>query len=117
MGHAIPVRTDYTASEVRQFAQRAKDAAQARRLLAIAAVLEGASREEAAKIGGMDRPTLPDWVIGFNEQGTDGLINIPSSGMPPKLNATHRPNRRGGPDRCDPWRGALAGVRSDYAAA
>src|SRR5262249_728480 len=48
------------------------------------------SREEAAKIGGMDRQTLRDWVIRFNEQGTDGLINIPSPGMPPKLNATHR---------------------------
>jgi hypothetical protein len=55
MGHAIPVRTDYTAGEIRRLAQRAKDAAQARRLLAIAAVLDGASREEAAKIGGMDR--------------------------------------------------------------
>src|SRR5215831_4288764 len=51
MGQAIPVRTDYTAGEVRCFAQRAKDAAQARRLLAIAAVLDGASREEAATIG------------------------------------------------------------------
>src|SRR5262245_40165767 len=89
MGHAIPVRTDYTAGEVRRFAQRAKDAAQARRLLAIAAVLEGASREEAAKIGGMDRQTLRDWVTRFNEQGADGLINIPSPGMPPKLNAIH----------------------------
>jgi len=39
-------------------------------------VLEGASREEAAKIGGMDRQTLRDWVIRFNEQGADGLINI-----------------------------------------
>ena len=85
MGHAIPVRTDYTAGEVRRFAQRARDAAQARRLLAIAAVLDGASREEAAKIGGMDRQTLRDWVIRFNEQGSDGLINIPSPGMPPKL--------------------------------
>src|SRR6266478_5139055 len=47
MGQAIPVRTDYTAGEVRWVAQRAKDAAQARRLLAIAAVLDGASREEA----------------------------------------------------------------------
>src|SRR5260221_13928126 len=75
MGHAIPVRTDYTAGGVRRFAQRAKDAAQARRLLAIAAVLEGASREEAAKIGGMDRQTLRDWVIRVNEQGADGLIN------------------------------------------
>src|SRR5258708_18077788 len=90
MGHAIPVRTDYAAGEVRRFAQRAKDAAQARRLLAIAAVLDGASREEAAKIGGMDRQTLRDWVIRFNEQGADGLINIPSPGMPPKLNARHK---------------------------
>jgi transposase len=90
MGHAIPVRTDYTAGEVRRFARRAKDAAQARRLLAIAAVLEGASREEAANIGGMDRQTLRDWLIRFNEQGANGLINIPSPGMPPKLNATHK---------------------------
>src|SRR5262247_1644452 len=90
MGQAIAVRTDYNAGEVRRFAQRAKDAAQARRLLAIAAVLEGASREEAAKIGGMDRQTLRDWVIRCNEQGADGLINIPSPGMPPKLNAIHR---------------------------
>src|SRR5262249_21915281 len=52
--------------------------------------LEGASREEAAKIGGMDRQTLRDWVIRFNEQGADGLINIPSPGMPPKLNAIHK---------------------------
>src|SRR5258708_39666664 len=37
----------------------------------------------------MDRQTLRDWVIRFNEQGADGLINIPSPGMPPKLNAIH----------------------------
>jgi putative transposase len=53
-------------------------------------VLDGASREEAAKIGGMDRQTLRDWVIRFNEQGADGLINIPSPGVPPKLNARHK---------------------------
>src|SRR5262249_62090974 len=58
MSQAIPVRTNYTAGEVRRFAQRAKDAAQARRLLAIAAVLDGASREEAATSGGMDRPAV-----------------------------------------------------------
>jgi transposase-like protein len=69
MGQAVPVRTDYTAGEVRRFARRAKDGAQARRLLALAAVLDGASREEAAKIGGMDRQTLRDWVIRYNEQG------------------------------------------------
>src|SRR5215207_3564503 len=90
MGQAVPVRVDYTADEVRRFARRAKDAAQARRLLAIAAVLDGASREEAAKIGGMDRQTLRDWVIRFNEQGPDGLINIPSPGAPPKLHDMHK---------------------------
>ena len=83
MGQAIAVRTDFTAGEVRRFARRAKDAAQARRLLAIAAVLDGASREDAAEIGGMDRQTLRDWVIRFNEQGPDGLINIPSRACRP----------------------------------
>ena len=55
MGQAIAVRTDLTSGEVRQLAARVKDASQARRLLAIAAVLDGASREDAAKAGGMDR--------------------------------------------------------------
>src|SRR5262249_39701112 len=53
-------------------------------------LLDGASREEAATIGGMDRQTLRDWVIRFNEQGPDGLINIPSPGVPPKLNSRHK---------------------------
>ncbi len=90
MGQAIAVRVDFTAGEVRRFAKRAKDAAQARRLLAIAAVLDGASREDAAKLGGMDRQTLRDWVIRFNKQGPDGLINIPSPGVAPKLGKKHR---------------------------
>src|SRR5882762_4395733 len=90
MGQAIPVRAGFSAGEVRQFAKRAKDAAQVRRLLAIASVLDGASREDAAKIGGMDRQTLRDWVIRFNAQGADGLINIPSPGVPPVLDDAHR---------------------------
>jgi hypothetical protein len=84
MGRAVPVRTDYSAGEVHRLAKQAKDAEQARRLLAIAAVLDGASREDAAKIGGMDRQTLRDWVIRFNDQGPNGLINIPSPGAPPR---------------------------------
>src|SRR5947207_13329668 len=81
MGQAIPVRTDYTVGEVRQFAKRAKDVAQARRLLAIAAVLDGASREDAAKIGGMDRQKLPDGVVPSGAQSAAGLVNIPSHGV------------------------------------
>jgi class 3 adenylate cyclase len=78
VGRAIAVRTDYTAGEVRRLAKRATEAAQPRRLLAIAAVLDGASRSEVAKIGGVDRQTLRDRMIRFNDQGPDGLINIPS---------------------------------------
>ena len=90
MGRAIAVRADYTSGEVRGLAKRAKDAGQARRLLAIAAVLDGASREEAAKIGGMDRQTLRDWVIRFSEQGSEGLINKASPGAPGKLTDEHK---------------------------
>ena len=90
MGQPIAVRTDLTAVEVRRLARRAKDSDQVRRLLAIAAVLDGASRAEAAKVGGMDRQTLRDWVIRFNEQGPDGLINVPAPGAPAKLNKRHR---------------------------
>src|SRR5262245_65688523 len=90
MGQAIAVRTDFTAGEVRRFAKQAKDAAQARRLLAIAAVLDGASRDEAAKIGGMERQTLRDWVIRFNDEGPEGLSNKPSPGAPCKLHAEHK---------------------------
>jgi transposase len=90
MGQALALRTDYNADQVRRAARRTKGAAQARRLLAIAAVLDGASRAEAARIGGMDRQTLRDWVIRFNEQGPDGLTNIPSPGVAPKLDAAHR---------------------------
>jgi transposase len=90
MGQPIAVRGGFTAVEVRRLARRAKDSDQVRRLLAIAAVLDGASRAEAAKVGGMDRQTLRDWVIRFNEQGPDGLINIPAPGAPAKLNKRHR---------------------------
>ena len=90
MGQAIPLRNDYTADQLRRLARQTKDVAQARRLLAIAAVLDGASRAEAARIGGMDRQTLRDWVIRFNGHGPEGLINNPSPGVPPKLEAEHR---------------------------
>ena len=90
MGQPIAVRTDYTAIDVRQLARRAKDSDQVRRLLAIAAVLDGASRAVAAKVGGMDRQTLRDWVIRYNNEGPEGLINIPSPGAPAKLTAQHK---------------------------
>src|SRR5690349_24268207 len=73
MGQAIPLRNDYTADQLRCLARQAKDVSQARRLLAIAAVLDGASRAEAARIGGMDRQTLRDWVIRFGSRSHGGV--------------------------------------------
>ena len=90
MGTAIAVRADFSSQKLRRLATRVRDAAQARRLLAIAAALDGAAREEAAKIGGMDRQTLRDWVIRFNDQGPDGLINKSSPGAPGKLSKEHK---------------------------
>jgi transposase len=51
----------------------------------LAAVLDGMNRTEAARIGGMDRQTLRDWVHRFNERGPDGLKDIRSKGHPPRL--------------------------------
>lgn len=90
MGTAIAMRTDYSSKELRRLAGRVKNAGQARRLLAIAAVLDGATREEAAKVGGMDRQTLRDWVIRFNQAGPDGLINKRAPGAPGKLSKKHK---------------------------
>jgi len=85
MSAAIAVREDFEAEELRVLAGRVKDANQARRLLAIAAILDGMDREEAARIGGMDRQTLRDWVHRFNAQGPDGLINTKPPGRPSRL--------------------------------
>jgi len=85
MGTAIPLRTDYSASELRLLAKRADEAGQARRLLSLAAVRDGMSREEAARIGAMDRQTLRDWVHRFNSIGPAGLINGKAPGPRPKL--------------------------------
>ena len=90
MSAAISLRDDFEADELRLLAGKVKDANQARRLLAIAAVYDGMDREEAARIGGMDRQTLRDWVHRFNEQGPDGLINAKSPGRPSKLSAEQK---------------------------
>jgi len=82
---SVVLRGDFDAAGVRRLAREAGDADQARRLLAIAAVYEGMSREDAARIGGMDRQTLRDWVHRFNDEGAAGLVNRPSPGNPRRL--------------------------------
>ena len=85
MSTAIEIRNDFSADDLRRLAAKAKDANQVRRLLALAAVHDGMERDEAARIGGMDRQTLRDWVHAFNERGPEGLINGKAPGAKPKL--------------------------------
>jgi transposase len=97
------MRDDLSASDLRQAAARCEDSAQARRALALALVLEGKSRTEAARSSGMDRQTLRDWVHRYNETGLEGLRNRPNLGAPPRKLAAEQEQQiaewvRQGPD-------------------
>lgn len=87
MATAIALRTDFSAADLRRLAAASKNANQSRRLLSLAAVRDGMNRTEAARIGGMDRQTLRDWVHRFNAHGPDGLVDIPSKGPSSRLTA------------------------------
>ena len=85
MPSAVRLRDDYSAEALRSLARRSKDVNQSRRLLSLAAVRDGMDRGSAAKIGGMDRQTLRDWVHRFNASGPDGLIDNWTDGPKPRL--------------------------------
>src|SRR5262249_39485227 len=115
MSAPIPLRQDFDASELRGLARRSKDGPQARRLLALAAIYGGATRTEAAKIGGVGLQIIRDWVLRFNARGPDGLLDGKSTGQPSKLNDIQRQAIAGMIESGDPggaWRGALAADRS-----
>src|SRR3954471_14818234 len=76
-------RKEPGAVELRREARRCRDTAASRRMLAL--VLEGASREEAARAAGMDRQTLRDWVHRYDAEGLAGLRDRPRSGREPRL--------------------------------
>lgn len=99
MAAAVKLRTDYSAVDLRRLAAGSRHANQSRRLLSLAAVLDGMDREQAARIGGMDRQTLRDWVHRFNEGGPDGLKDIRSKGT--SAQALDRSARRLGDHRRD----------------
>src|ERR1700686_3752756 len=86
----IPLRGDFDAPRPRAIARGTKDGAQTRRLLALAAVYDGARRTQAAAIGGVTLQIIRDWVMKFNAQGPDGLIDRKAPGQPSRLNDTHR---------------------------
>jgi transposase len=81
-------RLDLSAADLRETAARTADAKAARRMLAIALVLDGWSRQDAAEACAMDRQTLRDWVHRYNAAGADGLHDQPRcNGPPPRLSA------------------------------
>jgi transposase len=83
----LEIRRDRTPAVLRKQAKVETDTRIARRILAIANALDGMSRDQAARAAGMDRQTLRDWVIRYNEHGLDGLADQPRDGRPPKLEA------------------------------
>ena len=111
----IPLRADFDAGMVRAAAKRSKDGPQARRILALAAIYDGASRTEAAKIGGVTLQIVRDWVMKFNAHGPEGLIDCKLAGQPSRLNGAHRAALaailRERPDPGRAWRRALADRR------
>src|SRR3954452_2561218 len=97
MAVAVPLRSDFEAAQLRALAKRARDPDQTRRLLARAAIYDGASRTEAAQIGCVTRQIVRDWVLRFNAHGP--RMDLRASGP-----AGHPGPRRGSPMRiARPW--------------
>ncbi|RVP94420.1 IS630 family transposase [Sinorhizobium meliloti] len=90
MGSAISLRTDFDGARLRLLARQAKDANQARRLLALASIYDGGSRSDAARLGSVTLQIVRDWVVRFNARGPDGLINGKAPGKSSLLNDTQR---------------------------
>jgi transposase len=86
----VPLRTDFDAKALRAIARTTKDGPQARRLLALAAIYDGATRTAAARIGGVTVQIVRDWVVKFNAHGPEGLVNRKPPGQPSKLTDAHR---------------------------
>jgi transposase len=90
MGSPVPLRDDFNAALLRLLARRTQDAGQGRRLLALAAIYDGGSRGDAARIGSVGLQTVRDWVLRFNAAGPDGLVDGKAPGQTPKLNEAQR---------------------------
>lgn len=90
MSSPVALREDFTADALRRLAKASRDAGQSRRLLALAEIYDGGSRTDAARIGVVGLQTVRDWVLAFNAEGPDGLIDGKAPGNRPKLSETQR---------------------------
>src|SRR4030088_3729428 len=87
---ALDIRKDRPPTVLRKLAKTETDSRVARRMLAIANALDGMSRAEAARSAGMDRQTLRDWVLRYNEHGIEGLTDRWGDGRPPTFDAQEK---------------------------
>ena len=87
---AIGVRSDYTAADLRRFERGCREADQVRRVLALAVILDGGSRSDAAKMAGVTLQIVRDWVLKFNEGGPEGLATRKAPGKASILNDEQR---------------------------
>ena len=90
MSAAIALRDDYDAVVLRELAKRSEDAAQVRRLLALAVVYDGGLRSDGAEAGGVGLQTFRDWVLRFNAEGPAGLVDGKAPGQAPRLDQSQR---------------------------
>ena len=90
MSAAIALREDYDGPMLRQLAKASRDANQTRRLLSLALIYDGGRRCDAATLGGVTLQIVRDWVLRFNAEGPDGLIDRKPSGARSKLNDDQR---------------------------
>jgi transposase len=90
MARGISLRTDFNGDTLRAVARSSKDGNQARRLLSLSLIYDGGSRSDAARHGGVGLQTIRDWVLRFNAEGPEGLVDGKSPGTPPRLNAEQR---------------------------
>jgi len=90
MGAAIALREDFNGADLRRLAKSSKDVARSRRLLALAEIYDGGRRREAARLGGVGLQIVRDWVVRFNAEGAEGLLERKAPGKRPKLDDTQR---------------------------
>ncbi len=90
MRAGISLRDDFDGEGLRRLARQTKDAAQVRRLLALASIYDGGSRSDAARLGNVTLQIVRDWVLRFNERGPQGLINGKAPSQKSRLNNHQR---------------------------
>ena len=90
MAAPVLLRGDFDGLRLRALARSEKVGSVTRRLLSLVEIYDGGTRGDAARLGGVGLQTIRDWVLRFNADWPDGLIDGKSTGQPSKLNDEQR---------------------------